>query len=303
MDTSHKHHDYHLVDPSPWPLLGSIAAVTLFIGLVLTMHEKAHGAWVLLGGFFGVLGVMYGWWRDVVKEGMHGDHTKVVRHGLRLGMALFLLSEVMFFLAFFWAFFKASLSPALVFEGTHLFESAIDVVRGVWPPTGIKTFDAWDLPFINTLILLLSGCTVTWAHHALMHDNRKDVIRGLVCTVILGVLFTALQATEYLHATFCMNGLFDGFLAKLGIHGHHKEALNCTIAANHIYPSSFFMATGFHGAHVIIGTTFLTICLIRAAKGQLSPEGHLGFEFAAWYWHFVDVVWLFLFVFLYVWGA
>lgn len=299
---SHKSHDYHLVDPSPWPLMGSISAVTMFIGLVMTMHEKPHAVWILLVGLAGVLSVMYLWWKDVVVEGKHGDHTKVVRRGLRLGMALFLVSEVMFFFAFFWAFFKSSLSPALLFQGDHIFDSAVEVVRGVWPPEGIKTFDAWDLPFLNTLILLLSGCTVTWAHHALVHENRRDVIRGLACTVALGVIFTLLQATEYLHATFCMNGLFDGFMAKLGFH-HHGEAPDCTVAASHIYPSSFFMATGFHGVHVMIGTTFLAVCLIRAIKGQFSPEGHLGFEFAAWYWHFVDVVWIFLFVFLYVWGA
>ena len=299
----HKHHDYHLVDPSPWPLMGSLAAVTLFLGLVLTMHGKPMGGWVLSAGLVGVLTIMYVWWRDVVREGAHGDHTALVRHGLRLGMVLFLASEVMFFFAFFWAFFKASLVPVLIYQGDHLFDGAVEAVRGVWPPAGIKTFDAWDLPFINTLILLLSGCTVTWAHYALMHNHRKDVIRGLACTVFLGVLFTVLQATEYLHATFCMNGLFDGLMAKLGLQAHHAEALNCTVAANHIYPSSFFMATGFHGVHVIIGTTFLAICLVRATKGQFSPEGHLGFEFAAWYWHFVDVVWLFLFTFLYVWGA
>jgi cytochrome c oxidase subunit III len=303
VDHSQKHHDYHLVDPSPWPLAGALSAVTMFVGLVLTMHGKPHASWVLVAGFLGVLSVMFVWWRDVVGEGLQGGHhSHVVRQGLRLGMALFLLSEVMFFFAFFWAFFKASVAPALVFEGNHIFDSAVAVISGTWPPSGIKTFDAWDLPFINTLILLLSGCTVTWAHHALIHDNRRDVIRGLACTVALGVIFTTLQAVEYLHATFCMNGLFDAFMAKLGLH-HQGAALDCSIGASHIYPSSFFMATGFHGAHVIIGTTFLAICLIRAAKGQFSPRGHLGFEFAAWYWHFVDVVWIFLFVFLYVLGA
>lgn len=301
MDTTQKYHDYHLVNPSPWPLVGALAALTMFVGLVLTMHDKPFGGYVLLGGFLSVIAVMYVWWRDVVREGKHGDHTNPVRHGLRLGMVLFLVSEVMFFFAFFWGFFHASTDPVLVFDGEHIFDSAVEVARGVWPPQGIITFDPWDLPFINTLILLLSGCTVTWAHYALMHQNRRDLIRGLAITVALGILFTILQAAEYLHASFCMNGLFDAFMAKLGF-GHH-EVVACEVASNHVYPSSFFMATGFHGAHVIIGTSFLTVCLIRAIKGQFTPEGHLGFEFAAWYWHFVDVVWIFLFVFVYVWGA
>ncbi len=302
MSSDHQqHHDYHLVDPSPWPLLGSLAAVTMFTGLVLTMHDKAPGPMVLIGGLLGVLAIMYVWWRDVVREGGQGHHNDTVRHGLRVGMALFLMSEVMFFFAFFWAFFKAALDPVLLFDGTHIFESGKELMTGVWPPAGIETFDAWDLPFINTLILLLSGCTVTWAHYALLHDNKKDVIRGLSWTVALGVLFTILQAVEYSHAAFCMNGLFDDFANSIGM--HVREGVSCEMAANHVYPSSFFMATGFHGVHVIIGTTFLFVCLMRAKRGQLTPKGHLGFEFAAWYWHFVDVIWIFLFVFIYVWGA
>jgi len=271
-------HDYHLVDPSPWPIIGSFSALFLATGALFFIHGKPAGDVMLPIGFAAVLFTMFVWWRDVIREGEVGNHhTSLVRHGLRLGMALFILSEVMFFFAFFWAFFKAALAPTLLFDGSHIFDSATELVRGSWPPAGVETFDPWDLPLINTLILLLSGTTVTWAHYALLHNDRKTLIKALAITVVLGVSFTCLQVYEYNHAAF---GFEDG-----------------------IYSSNFYMATGFHGAHVIIGTIFLAVCLIRAAKGQMTPEAHLGFEFAAWYWHFVDVVWLFLFAFIYVWGA
>lgn len=265
-------HDYHLVNPSPWPIVmaGSLFAVT--IGLAMHMHGRAPGGLIFLAGVLGVLVVMYTWWRDVIREGLRDHaHKPVVQRGLRFGMAMFIASEVMFFFCFFWAFFNASLYPVVPLTDVWAMK------EGIWPPEGIETLEAWDLPFINTLVLLLSGTTVTWAHHALLHNNRRDLIRGLALTVVLGVLFTSLQAYEYHHAAF---GFKDG-----------------------IYASTFYMATGFHGAHVIIGTVFLAVCLIRAIKGTLSPKGHLGFEFAAWYWHFVDVVWLFLFVWVYVWGG
>ncbi|MDB2415387.1 cytochrome c oxidase subunit 3 [Rickettsiales bacterium] len=275
--SSAQKHDYHLVDPSPWPLVASVSAATMFVGFLFFMHNVA--AWKIVApiGLFGVLFTMYGWWSDTIKEGKNKNHTSIVQKGLRLGMLLFIISEVMFFAAFFWSFFKSSLSPVLVFDGSHIFDSAVDVVAGSWPPAGIETLDAWDIPFINTMILLLSGCTVTWAHYALLNNDRKNLIKGLAITVALGFIFTLLQVYEYHHASF---GFKDG-----------------------IYATNFYMATGFHGAHVIIGTLFLLVCLIRASKDDMSPEGHLGFEFAAWYWHFVDVVWLFLFSFVYVWGA
>lgn len=306
MSALHKDHEYHLVDPSPWPLIGAFSAFTMLLGFVLTMHKVEWNGVPLNTivfplGFAAVLYTMYRWWKDVIKEGIEGHHhTSVVRAGLRIGMALFIVSEVMFFFAFFFAFFKASLAPVLILEGNTVFDSDI-LKRGVWPPEGIKAFNPWDIPFMNTLILLLSGTTVTWAHHALLHNQRKELIQGLACTVFLGVFFTLIQGYEYMHATFCMNGLFDQLMHKAGL-GHGSEHA-CEIAVNHIYPSNFFMATGFHGAHVIIGTIFLSVCLVRAIKGQLSPDGHLGFEFAAWYWHFVDVVWLFLFAWVYVWGS
>lgn len=275
---SKQSHDYHLVDPSPWPLLGSLSALIMFTGAVFFMHDKPLGNVMLPVGLLLVLYTMYVWWRDVVREGLKdGHHTNIVRHGLRFGMALFILSEIMFFFVFFWSFFKSSLDPVLLFEGAHLFDIPESVKEGVWPPEGVVTFNPWDLPFINTLILLLSGTTVTWAHYALLHNDRANLVKALWLTVILGICFTILQAYEYHHAAF---GFKDG-----------------------IYSSNFYMATGFHGVHVIIGTIFLAVCLVRAKKGHFSPEGHLGFEFAAWYWHFVDVVWLFLFASVYVWGA
>src|SRR5918995_6745825 len=219
-------HPYHLVDPSPWPIVGAVAAGTLAVGGIFYMHEVPMPlglpSWILIPvGIALVLLTMFMWWRDVVKEAEYqGHHTKVVQIGLRYGMALFIASEVMFFAAFFWAFFDASLFPK-------------EAVGSVWPPQGILTFDPFSLPLLNTLILLTSGCTVTWAHHALREGDRKGLIQGLAFTVALGLLFTAVQAYEYLHAPY-------GF----------KDT---------VFASTFFMATGFHGFHVIVGTTFLIV--------------------------------------------
>jgi cytochrome c oxidase subunit III len=259
-NSSQRQHPYYLVDPSPWPLLASFAAGLLAVGLVLWMHEMTSVVkWL---GLAAVLGTMYGWWRDVVREARaEKGYNPVVQLGLRYGVILFIVSEVMFFVAFFWAYFDNSLFPK----------------GGIWPPKGIETFDPFDLPFLNTLLLLLSGTTVTWAHHALLHKDRDGVIQGLLATVALGVVFLFLQAYEYSIAPF---GLKDG-----------------------IYPSVFFLATGFHGFHVLVGTIFLAVCLFRAQKGDFDSEHHVGFEAAAWYWHFVDVVWLFLFVSVYIFGS
>jgi cytochrome c oxidase subunit 3 len=258
-------HPYHLVDPSPWPIIGATAALLTTVGMVLFMHKHAGGDIVLALGVIGILATMFFWWRDVVKEASFQHlHTPVVQIGLRYGMALFIASEVMFFGAWFWAYFNASLFPT-------------EAIGKVWPPATIHTFDPFELPLLNTLILLTSGVTVTWAHHALREGDRKSLLQGLALTILLGVSFTCIQAYEYSHAAF---GFRDG-----------------------IYPSTFFMATGFHGAHVIIGTIFLIVCWFRAYAGHFKPDHHFGFEAAAWYWHFVDVVWLFLFTCIYVAGA
>ena len=270
-DAHAKNHDYHLVDPSPWPAIGAAAAFILAVGAIMWMHGSNPA--VALIGFAGVLYTMLMWWRDVVKESHRGDHTDVVSLHLRYGMLLFIASEVMFFVAWFWAFFDASL-----FSGDAIQAARFEATAGVWPPKGIEVFDPWHLPLINTLILLTSGTTVTWAHHALLTNDRKGLKWGLALTIGLGLLFTSIQAYEYSHAAFAFNRDNGG----------------------NIYGSTFFMATGFHGFHVIIGTIFLTVCLLRALKGHFRPEKHFGFEAAAWYWHFVDVVWLFLFACIYV---
>ena len=255
-------HSFHLVEPSPWPALGAMAGFVAAIGAIMFMHEKPFGAVIMGVGFIAILMTMAFWWMDVIKEAEHqGHHTPIVQIGMRYGMILFIASEVMFFLAFFWAFFDASLYPD----------------TGVWPPAGIETFSAWDIPLINTMILLLSGCTVTWAHAALLKNDRENLIKGLAYTILLGIAFTALQIYEYDHATFKFT---DG-----------------------IYSSTFYLATGFHGFHVFVGTCFLIVCWFRARAGHFTPEHHFGFEAAAWYWHFVDVVWLFLFICIYWWGG
>lgn len=262
-----KNHDYHILTPSIWPLIGAVAGFAMLFGAVLYFHTDSP--WLILGGLVGVLYTMFGWWGETIRENHEGCHTPVVRIGLRYGFILFIMSEVMFFSAWFWTFFKHALYPM----GPN--SPAAD---GVWPPAGIETFDPWHLPLINTLILLCSGAACTWAHHALVHENNRDDMKnGLLLAVALGIAFTAFQAYEYSHAAF-------GF-------------------AGNIYGASFFMATGFHGAHVIIGTIFLFVCYLRVRKGHFTPTNHVGLEAAAWYWHFVDVVWLFLFAAIYVWGA
>jgi cytochrome c oxidase subunit 3 len=273
-DAHAKHHDYHLVNPSPWPFLGGFSAFILAIGAVSWMHG---GHWAVMAlGFALVFYTMFMWWRDVIAEAHAGDHTPVVSLHLRYGMIMFIASEVMFFVAWFWAFFDASL-----FADEAIQASRVAVTEGVWPPKGTAIFDPWHLPLVNTLILLTSGTTVTWAHHALLNNDRQGLKWGLIATVLLGALFTSVQAYEYAHAAFAFSRDNGG----------------------NIYGSTFFMATGFHGFHVLVGTIFLLVCLFRALKGHFTPQQHFGFEAAAWYWHFVDVVWLFLFACIYVWGS
>jgi len=266
-----KNHDYHILPPSIWPFLGAVAAFVMLFGTVIWMHGSAP--WMALIGLVGVLYVMFGWWADVVHEGNSGEHTPVIRLGLRWGFILFIMSEVMFFSAWFWTFFKHALYPMGPDSPN---------VDGIWPPAGITPLDAWHLPIINTLILICSGAAATWAHHALVHENnnRAAIKQGLWLAILLGMMFTGFQAYEYIEA---VNNNF-------GFKGN-------------IYGASFFMATGFHGFHVLVGTIFLFVCLVRTYRGDFTPEAHVGFEAAAWYWHFVDVVWLFLFAVIYVWGA
>ena len=258
---------YHLVNPSIWPMTGALGGGLTVFGIVQEAH---YGTYIpLIAGLLVVLSTMFLWWRDVLKESATpGLHSTITRIGLRYGMALFISSEVMFFVAFFWGNFHFALFPSMHVLGT---------ATPAWPPVGVHTFDPFGLPLLNTMILLLSGCTVTWAHHALIEGDRKGLVWGLLCTVLLGLTFTTCQAIEYSEAPFAFAG-------------------------GGVYSSVFFLATGFHGFHVIVGTIFLTVCLIRAIRGGFTPEKHFGFEAAAWYWHFVDVVWLFLFVAIYMAG-
>nr|QBG38280.1 cytochrome c oxidase subunit III [Actias maenas] len=255
-------HPYHLVDYSPWPLTGAIGVMTLVTGLVKWFHNFNMN--LLIIGYIITLLTMYQWWRDVSREGTYqGKHTILVTKGLRWGMILFIVSEIFFFLSFFWAFFHSSLSPNIE-------------IGSMWPPVSITPFNPFHIPLLNTIILISSGVTVTWAHHALMENNITQANQSLFITIILGIYFTILQAYEYLEASFTI--------------------------ADSIYGSTFFMATGFHGLHVIIGTLFLLICFIRHLSNHFSSAHHFGFEAAAWYWHFVDVVWLFLYISIYWWG-
>ena len=256
-------HPFHMVEPSPWPFVGTASALCIAIGAILFMHYGFP--WLAIVGFTLLIFTFYVWWRDVVRESHGGFHTAVVQHGLRFGMLLFIASEVMFFFAFFWAFFHNTV-PAIS-NAAHV----------VWPPKGIVPLYTWGLPFLNTLILLTSGATITAAHHAVRHNDREKMVFWIGATVVLGAIFLFCQGYEYTHAAF---GFRDG-----------------------IFASTFYMATGFHGFHVFVGTAFLLICFIRARRGHFSPHQHVGFEAAAWYWHFVDVVWLILFTCIYWWGG
>ena len=280
-------HDYHILPPSPWPFVGSMAATVMAIGLIAWIKGGVFGIekgqwWLFALGLAGVLYTMFGWWWDVIKEANAGDHTPVVSIGLRYGMVLFIASEVMFFVAWFWIFFEMALFHH------HRTLSGIEEVRAAWatwPPAGVEAVSPWHLPLVNTLTLLLSGTTITWSHHALQQGDRKGAKWGLILTILLGALFTTIQVYEYSHI-------------------NHEHLFYSEAAANSgLYGSTFFLATGFHGFHVFVGTLFLIVCLIRLLNGAFTPKQHFGFEAAAWYWHFVDVVWLFLFLGIYVWGG
>jgi len=260
---THIHQPFHIVEQRPWPLTGSLRALTITIGLVVWFHYNKLGL-TLIGLLIIILTIIQ-WWRDVLREASYlGHHTQKVRQLLKWGILLFITSEVLFFFAFFWAFFHRRLAPTIE-------------LGCAWPPTGIIALSPFSIPLLNTAVLLASGVTVTWAHHALINNIKQQFDAALTITVILGAYFTALQAIEYYEASFSI--------------------------ADSVYGSTFFVATGFHGLHVLIGTTFLIICLIRSSLTQLSAYRHFGFEAAAWYWHFVDVVWIFLYLCIYWWGG
>lgn len=258
-------HKYHLVNRSPWPLFSAISAFFLTSSAVLYFHGFNYGGVYLFISLIFLILISVVWWRDVIREAfLEGQHTSVVQVGIKLGMVLFIISEIMFFVSFFWAYFHSSLVPTIQ-------------IGCVWPPVGITPFSPWGVPLLNTIILLLSGATVTWVHYAIISRDQSSGIFGFVCTILLAIVFTGLQVMEYFEAPF-------------------------TIATS-VYGSIFFMATGFHGLHVLLGTIFLIVCFIRFLMGHFSERHHVGFEAAAWYWHFVDVVWLFLFISIYWWGS
>lgn len=260
---THQTHAYHIVNPSPWPLTGAFSALLLTSGLVIWFH---YNSTILLSlGLLANILTIYQWWRDIIREGTYqGHHTPIVQKGLRYGIILFIVSEIFFFAGFFWAFYHSSLVP------TH-------DLGGCWPPTGITPLNPLEVPLLNTSVLLASGVSITWAHHSLIEGKRNHINQALLITILLGLYFTILQASEYFETSFSIS---DG-----------------------IYGSTFFIATGFHGLHVIIGSTFLIVCLLRQLKFHFTSKHHFGFEAAAWYWHFVDVVWLFLYVSIYWWGS
>nr|YP_010952962.1 cytochrome c oxidase subunit III [Empoascanara angkhangica]WMQ52405.1 cytochrome c oxidase subunit 3 [Empoascanara angkhangica] len=256
-------HPFHLVDKSPWPITGSIGLMTTMLGLIMWFHKLNYNLMIM--GLMIIILTMIQWWRDVTREStFQGLHTIKVILSMKLGMILFIVSEVLFFSSFFWAFFHSSLSPTME-------------IGLMWPPKGILPFNPINVPMLNTMILLSSGVSITWAHNALINKNYPQMIQSMIITVILGIYFSLLQLYEYLESPFCIS--------------------------DSVYGATFFMATGFHGLHVIIGTIFIAVSLLRMKKLHFSNDHHVGFEASAWYWHFVDVVWLFLYISIYWWGG
>nr|ABL09070.1 cytochrome c oxidase subunit III [Odontoglaja guamensis] len=258
-----QHHPFHLVEYSPWPLLGSFGILSMPVGLIY--YLKFNNYVLLTLGTISVMIISYLWWRDITREStLQGYHSLQVVKGLKTGVFLFIVSEICFFFAFFWAYFHSSLAPNVE-------------IGSVWPPIGISTLETFQVPLLNTSVLLLSGVSVTWAHHAIEEQNHSSALLGLALTLTLGFYFVFLQYGEYMETSFSI--------------------------ADSVYGSAFFIATGFHGLHVLVGATFLTVCFIRLLNMHFDKSHHVGFLSAAWYWHFVDVVWLFLYVSIYWWGS
>nr|ASM82701.1 cytochrome c oxidase subunit III [Ceratomantis saussurii] len=263
MMSMHINHPYHLVTYSPWPIMAALSIMIAMMGFIKFSYEFNEKP--MLMGILTLTLIIIQWWRDVVRESTYqGFHTKIVMTGLRWGMILFIVSEILFFISFFWTFYHSSLTPTIE-------------LGSLWPPLGIIPFNALQIPLLNTTVLLASGITITWSHHGLLENNYDQATQGLIFTIILGIYFTILQLYEYIEAPFTI--------------------------MDSVFGSSFFLATGFHGLHVIIGTTFLITCLSRMLIMHFTSNHHFGFEAAAWYWHFVDVVWLFLYVSIYWWGS
>jgi len=258
-------HPFHLVSPSPWPILTCTTLLTLTASGVLTMHSFSNAMYFTELALITLILSMSFWWRDVISEGTYlGNHTLAVQKGLNMGVALFIVSEALFFLGIFWAFFHSALSPTVE-------------LGAQWPPMGIEPINPFELPLLNTVILLSSGVTVTYAHHSLIHGNRKGALNGILVTVLLALVFTVFQGVEYTVSSFTIS---DG-----------------------VFGSCFYLGTGFHGIHVMIGTAFIAVGLWRVLAYHSTDNHHLGLESSILYWHFVDVVWLFLFISIYYWGS
>ena len=270
---------YYLPTPSPWPVITSAGVFALALGFVLFVNNLGAGSWLMLAGASTIIYMMFRWFGQVVGESESGAYNHQVDLSFRWGMSWFIFSEVMFFAAFFGALFYARQISLPLLAETELLWPGFE---GLWPSSGPKGISfspmgAWGIPAINTLILLTSGATVTWAHWGLLKNNRSQLVVGLALTVALGLAFMAFQVYEYVHAYMDL-----GLTLKAGIYG-----------------ATFFMLTGFHGFHVTMGTIMLIVILVRSMVGHFKPDNHFGFEAVAWYWHFVDVVWLGLFVFVY----
>nr|UBT70829.1 cytochrome c oxidase subunit III [Eupteryx gracilirama] len=256
-------HPFHLVEKSPWPITGTIGVMSMLSGMVMWFMKQEN--MFLMMGMLIIILTMVQWWRDVTREAsFQGLHTEKVIKSMKLGMMMFILSEILFFMSFFWAFFHSSLSPQME-------------IGMQWPPLGIMSFNPLNIPMLNTMILLSSGITITWAHNALILKNFTKMNQAMMMTILLGIYFSMLQLYEYIEAPFCMS--------------------------DSVYGSTFFLATGFHGLHVIIGTIFIMMSAKRNLTLHFSKNHHVGFEASAWYWHFVDVVWLFLYTSIYWWGG
>nr|ALO64751.1 cytochrome c oxidase subunit III [Andrena nigroaenea] len=259
---TNSNHPFHMVTMSPWPMLTSINIMNMLLGMVLLMYLKMTS--LLMASTLTLILCLFQWWRDVIREStFQGYHTFMVTKLIKMSMILFIISELMFFVAFFWTYFHSSIAPSIEIGMT-------------WPPTSIKQINPYNIPLLNSVVLVSSGITITWTHYALLNEKMAETKISFILTIILGVYFTFLQIIEYFETTFCFN--------------------------DSIYGSIFFMTTGFHGSHVNIGLMFLSTCFMRLSMNHFSKMHHLHFETASWYWHFVDIIWLFLYITIYWWN-
>nr|BCR02923.1 cytochrome oxidase subunit 3 [Riccardoella reaumuri] len=256
-----KFHKFHMITLSPWPLINSLMALNLVSSMIYMFMYKSSSFMMMNMMIMMITASL--WWKDIIRESLsQGAHHMMIIKGLKMGMILFITSEVFFFISFFWAYFHSMLSPTME-------------IGAIWPPMNINLFNPMNVPLLNTIILISSGVSITWSHHSMMKMNKKESIISMFMTIMLGLTFSLLQLMEYYQAPFSMS--------------------------DSIYSSTFFLSTGFHGLHVIIGSIFLMVTFIRMLKNSINKNHMISFEFSAWYWHFVDIVWLFLYLSIYWW--